>query len=314
MENGADADFGPDLISNAASHSACGWLVWPEVRMGLKRSYSWNGFTANRRQRAASPDLFDDIDDVNERGPSPDIFRSPSNTPSTSSGTSIITATSQNSFNDDHPDTSRRSDEDVFEGGGDALFFSSPKSQSIESQEESQESQRSEDLFSSMDVGFDTKSVDLFSDCETTIDYTEQRTGSPDLFSDSDSSESESVVAPLPIDLTQDENETPEQIPNGPSDSAEVNEFVPLANSAQPRIVVDLAQDAAAAEDVDNYTPISHHSQLIISEERLRMHCDPNILLERFLGSRLVNNVPNDGAVEDRINDDATTNFSGDDV
>lgn len=308
MENGADADFGPDLISSAASQSACGWLIWPEVRMGLKRSISWNGFTANRRQRTASPDLFDDIDDANERGPSPDIFRSPSNTPS--SGTSIITATSQNSFNDDHSIISRRSDEDVF--GGDVLLFSSPESQSIELQGESQESQRSEDLFSSMDVGFDTKSVDLFSDCETTIDFTEQRTGSPDLFSDSDSSGSESVVAPLPIDLTQDENETPEQIPNGPRESAGGNEIVPLATFTQG--VVNLGQDAAAAEDVDNYTPISQHSQLIISEERLRMHCDPNILLERFLGSRLVNNVPNSGAVQDRINDDATTNFSGDDV
>lgn len=307
MENGADADFGHDLKSNAASHSACGWLKWPAVRMGLKRSISWNGFTANRRPRAASPNFFDDIDDVIEKSLSPDLFRSPSNTPSSS--TSIISATSQNSFHDDQSITSRRFN-DIFDDSRDAIHVSSPASQSIDSQEP----QGSEELFSSMDVGFDTKSVDLFSDCETTVDITEQRTGSPDLFSDSDSSEPESVDAPLPIDLTQDENEMAEQNQNGPGVSEEGNEIVPLVNSIQPQGVVNLSQEAAAAGDVDNHASVSQHSQLIISEQRLRMLCDPNILLERFLGSPVVNNAPNSAAVQDHFNDDATTNFSGDDV
>lgn len=302
MENGADANFGHDSISNAASHSSCGCMKWLNGGMGLKRSISWNGFTTNRRQRAVSPDLF--ADDVIDRSPSPDLFCSPSNT--SSSGASIISATSQNSFQDDQSITSRRSD-DIFNDGSDALFFSSSDSQSIESQE----SQRSEDLFSSTDVDFDTKSVDLFSDCESTVDFTQQRTGSPDLFSDSDISEQEYVVVPTPIDLTQDENERPEQIENGPNESEEGNEIVPLANTTQSQEVVDLSQDDPATED---FNPISQQSQLIISEERLRMHSDPNILLERFLGSRLSNNVPNSDAVQDHQNDDATTNFSGDDV
>lgn len=309
MEHCADANFGLDAISNEGSpEQALGWSSWSEMGVSVKRSITWNGFPTNRRRRTASPNFCDDIDDTLESDPWPNpSCGSPSMASQADSG-SIISNSSPDSYHDNQSIPSRPKSftsphsisDDIFEEVGDTISIPSPDHRAEESQVESRTSQRSDDIFSSMDVTYDTQSVDMFSDCESIVYFTAQRTVSPELFDDSECSRSECVGDPLEngeiVDLTQDENDIPEQNQNGAEDPQEENED---------------AADATVQNGDDN-SPMLPHAQLVVAETRLRMESDPNILLERFLGSRFVNN--DAPPVPDRLNDDTTTVFSGDDV
>lgn len=321
MENCADANFEFAFASNASANCALDWSKWPEIGVGVKRSFSWNGFTTTRRRRLASPNLFDDDDDVNERNLSSESIRSSRLNASvvescllpdsfccqpliaSQDGTSLREPSHDNQSIASLPKsiTTRISNNIFNDGEVMAINFLSPGRRSIGA--------RSEDLFSSMDVAYDTQSVDLFSDCETNIDFSELNTLSPDLFDDSNSSKPESVVDPLQnddvIDLTQNENEEP-----GPN---EENAIVPLMNSIQSRDVSNSSQRLVVAENGDNNVQMTHQSLLAFSEEQhMRMYSEPNILLERLLGCQFI--LPNTAPVPDHLNDGTTTVFSGEDA
>lgn len=206
---------------------------------------------------------------------------------------------------------SRRSEDIFADNDDDAVSVQSPVARAVGPQTRSMTSKRAGALFSSMDVAFDTQSVDLFSDCETDCDYyTQQRAESPDLFDNSDSSTPEAVVVPAQeddiIDLTQNENEEPEEPQNEPIRPSK--EIAPLPT--QPLNVPNTSEEVAD-ENGDDIRP---QSQLLVANWRLRMQSDPNILLERLLGSRIVDVVPSSAPVRRQWNDDTTTVFTGDDV
>lgn len=236
---------------------------------------------------------------------------------------------------------------DIFADNDDAISFLSPTSRSIVSRVQLRTSQRSVDLFSSMDVAFDSQSVDLFSDCESNVGFIEQRTISPDIFGDSSDDEQsvsrpESVADSLEnhtiIDLTQDEYEAGEQSQNEPVESEEENV---MANSTPSDNIQNMVERSVAAENGDNNVQMqsqmvqisnqqlqsievpaaengnSHGTmaqQLAAAEERLTVLSGPNFLLERLLGSRFASDIPPIAApAQENPNDDMVTIFSGDD-
>lgn len=335
MANHSDADFEVDSIANRASG---GWTQWPEMGGGIKRSFSWNGFAENRRRRMGSPEFYhiaqEEVPgrDLSRNSPlsvlhdEVDYLSSPSAVSPDGSGSIISDCTldslqeTQSNASPSKSIVSRRSD-DIFAEDGDSISFSSPD-------QGPNGSKRSADLFSSMDVAYDTQSADLFSDCESNADFTQLGTASPDLFGESDSSRAESVVDgeqnDAIIDLTQDDGDLPAQVRNECDESGQhkneedvsgdENEIVPLAIVTQSREASNISQEVTAVGDDGDLIPMSQQSQLVIANEHLRMHSDPNILLERLLGARYMVNAPNTAPIPDHLNDGTTTIFFGDDA
>lgn len=325
MENGSDADFG--AVATGATHrQAYNWDRWLdcEVGVGGKRSFSWNGFPTCRRRRAASPDLFEDFDEENplelpRRG---SLIAAKANESPTAawediSGHSIEshkgTQPIVTLFRKYSPPSksiasppklvASRSIE-TFGGGADTISSPSPE-------REPNPSQRTEDIFSSIDVEYDTQSVDLFSECEPNADFTEARPFSPDLFDDSDSSQeskNEQEQSGTLVDLTQGSDDVLE-----PNINEDVEDHGTITDITAPRSQETqvFSQANAVVAIGGNSVP---ESQLVVANERLQMHSDPNILLERLLGADFVFNVPSSAPLPVQPIDDTTTYFTGDEM
>lgn len=280
MENCHDPDFGFDVISNASSHNGLCRSTGPNKSLTVKRSISWN----------ASPDLFDDNGGAAiVRNASPDIFQCNASIGSWSK--TILTKRSVDLFaDDDGADVIRFSSPDLFSGNQSVGSGASGPS--------------SDHLFSSMDVNAVgmgcTQSSNIFAGGERTI--------SPDLFNDSDSSRPESVADFLQrgaiVDLSQNGN------PNGPVE----REAEALTDVEQSLEVANVAADLSGDNNAANIEQ-SQNVVVIDDAERLLQMCEPNFLLEMFLGSRIENKLPDVAPTSDRnLNDEATTVCSNDEA
>lgn len=305
MDNLPDANFTVAVTTRTSSDITFGYPNWSNEKIDVRRSISWNEITANCRLRSNSPDLFTEDDETEE------------------TITPISPLSISQASNDWLPDSFY----------GNQMVASSSRQPE---RNDNKESRRCDEVFSSMDVAYDTQSVDLFSDCEQSGDLSQQRTQSPDLFEDSDDTNSEVVHVPVPeneiIDLTQSEGESIELIPTENTDKNIIDltqsqgeslkltsreiaipiHFIPPANPAQssPHQVL-----AVGTPNGDEDSPNgSQPSQSLILNAMMRMECDPTILLERLLGSRFASGVPVSQPMPSRFNDDTTTVFSGDET